>query len=144
MLKNAVTIQKTSLSSAAALALVEAAIRHASKNGFAIAVAAVDLEGAPLALLRMDGVPASVAEFALDKAYTAANTGISTQEFFARMDSSSSLRLGLMSRRRLLVWGGGLPVRSGDVLIGGIGVSGSREEDDIACARHALEMLEAD
>ena len=136
-------VHKSSLSSAAARTLVDAAVRYAGENGLAIAVAAVDCEGAVLALQRMDGVHASIADFALDKAYTAASAGVSTQDFFTRMDSSPSLRLGLMSRARLLVWGGGLPVRSGGVLLGGIGVSGSREEDDVACARHAIEALGA-
>jgi uncharacterized protein GlcG (DUF336 family) len=137
------SIQKSSLSSAGARRLVEAATRYAHENGLAIAVAAVDLAGAPIALLRMDGVSASVSEFALDKAYTSANSGLTTQEFFAHMASEPSLLAGLSNRSRLLVWGGGLPVKDKGVLVGGLGVSGAREADDIACARHALEAVGA-
>jgi uncharacterized protein GlcG (DUF336 family) len=54
------------------------------------------------------------------------------------MNSSPALGMGLSNRSRLLVWGGGVPVRAEGEVIGGIGVSGSSEEDDVACAQAAL------
>jgi len=81
------------------------------------------------------GVPAPIVEFSIDKAYTAAVTGSSTRDFF---DSSPALRLGLAGRSRLLVWGGGAPARADGEAVSAVGVSGPREEDDIACAEAAL------
>ena len=134
-------LQKSSLTLEAAWRIADAAIAKAEADGIRIAVAVVDQEGAPLALLRMDGVPAPIAEFALDKAYTAAVTGAATKDFFTHMDSSPALRLGLVSRSRLLVWGGGLPARVEGQTVGGIGVSGGPEEADIACAEHAVNAV---
>lgn len=135
------TLQKSSLTLEAAWRIADAAIAKAEQDGLKISVAVVDSEGAPLALLRMDGVPAPIAEFALDKAYTAAVTGAATKDFFTHMDSSPALRLGLVSRSRLLVWGGGVPAQTEGEVVGGVGVSGGPEGDDIACAEHALNSV---
>jgi uncharacterized protein GlcG (DUF336 family) len=43
-----------------------------------------------------------------------------------------------------VVFGGGLPLREGGVLIGGIGVSGGSAEEDEICARAALTALGLD
>ncbi|MDG3576811.1 heme-binding protein [Rhizobium sp. YJ-22] len=137
----ALVLQKASLTMDAARRIAEAAVARAEQDGLNIAVAVVDQEGAPLALLRMDGVPAPIAEFALDKAYTAAVTGAKTKDFFEHIDSSPALRLGLISRSRLLVWGGGVPAGVDGQIAGGVGVSGGPEEADIACAQHALDAV---
>lgn len=132
-------LHKASLTSSGAKLMIESALSFAVENGLKIAVVVVDREGALLGLLRMDDVPAPITEFAIDKAYTASVTGTPTNEFFTHIDSSPSLRLGLMSRSRLLVWGGGLPARHQGQVVGGVGVSGGSEEQDIACATRALE-----
>ena len=45
------------------------------------------------------------------------------------------MRAGIPMRPRMVCFGGGLPLRHEDRLIGGIGVSGGSEEQDEACAR---------
>lgn len=135
------TMTKTSLTHEAARNLVSAATVAAAARGQRVAVAVVDREGALLAFERMDGVPAPIIDFAIDKAYTAAVTGAPTRDFCEHMNSSPSLRLGLASRPRLLVWGGGVPTRHGGDVVGGIGVSGGPEEEDIACAIEALRSV---
>ena len=132
------TYTQTSVASGTALAIVRDATGHAAGQGWRVAVAVVDAAGAVLAMSRMDGVSAPIADFALDKAYTAATMGKPTTAFADRMASSASLSLGLSTRPRLLAWGGGLPIVKDGAIIGGIGVSGARDEDDIACAEAAL------
>lgn len=132
------------LASATAMQLVQAAVGHAAGNGWKVAVCVVDPAGAPLASWRMDEVTPPIAEFAADKAYTAATMRRSTAAFFERMDGSASLRLGLANRDRLLVWGGGLPIFHAGKVIGGIGVSGAQDFEDIACAQTALEQAGLD
>lgn len=131
-------VTRHSLSLAAARALVDAAIAHAETKGLRISAAVVDREGAPVALARMDGVPAPIADFALEKAYTAAVTGASTRDFFTHIDANPSLRMGMTGRPRFLLWIGGEPARHAGEVVGAIGVSGASEEDDLACARAAL------
>lgn len=89
----------------------------------------------------MDGLTPAVADFARDKAYTAATMRRSSAAFFDRMDSAPSLRLGRANRERLLVWGGGLPVSHGNIGVGGIGVSGAQDFEDNTCAQAALDAV---
>ena len=128
-----------SVSSDAAFAIVAAARDIAEESSIRVAIAVTDAQGVVLATLRMDGVAPPVAEFALDKAYTAATMAKATAAFADRMGGSPSLSLGLSTRRRLLTWGGGLPIVNEGQVVGGLGVSGARDEQDIACARAALE-----
>ncbi|MEC7760837.1 MAG: heme-binding protein [Pseudomonadota bacterium] len=126
---------------AAAKALAEAAIAVAQERGLAIGVCVADVEGAPVALMRMDGVGAPIAEFCSEKAYTSAVTGAATRDFHAHMASSPSLQMGMTGRPGFLVWGGGLPIREGGETIGGIGISGGSEDQDIEVATAALAAL---
>lgn len=132
-------VMTPALASATAMQLVQKSVEHAKTKGWNIAVCVVDPAGASLASWRMDNVTAPIAEFAADKAFTAATMKRSTAAFSQRMNSSESLRLGLSNRGRLLVWGGGLPVVHEGQVIGGIGVSGAQDFEDIECAVTALE-----
>lgn len=131
-------VSQVSVSSATALRLVAAAVAEAEGQGWRIAVVVVDRVGIPLALARMDEATPPVLEFAADKAYTAATMRRSTEAFFERMTSSPSLALGFQNRGRLMVWGGGLPIVHESRILGGIGVSGAQDFEDIACAKAAL------
>ncbi|WP_116134739.1 heme-binding protein [Tropicimonas sp. IMCC34043] len=137
-----VSRKKSTITQAAAKALAEAAIAAATERGLAIGVCITDAEGAPVALLRMDGVGAPIVEFCSEKAYTSAVTGAATRDFHAHMASSPSLQMGMTGRPRFLVWGGGLPVEYGGETIGGIGISGGTEDQDIEVAAAALAALE--
>lgn len=121
-----------------AAAMVAHAIDHARGHGWSVAVAVLDPAGHVLAAGRMDGVPAPILEFATDKAYTA-TLGKTSLAFGERMAELKSLELGLGTRRRLLAWEGGVPVRDGDALVGAIGVSGASGDEDAACAVAAIE-----
>ncbi len=124
----------------AATKLVDHAIRHAHENNWNVAVVVVDPWGAIVAAGRMDGVAAPILEFAQDKAYTA-TLGRTSKGFYERMSSSADLTLGLQNRPRLCAWEGGIPIKSGDELVGAIGVSGAEGKDDAACAKEALKTL---
>jgi uncharacterized protein GlcG (DUF336 family) len=131
-------VSHIALSAATALRLVGAAVAEAERNGWRIAVAVVDPLGLPIAAVRMDHATPPILEFAQDKAYTAATMRRSTEGYFGRMTSSPSLTLGFQNRPRLMVWGGGLPVVHDGRVVGGIGVSGAQDFEDIACAKAAL------
>jgi uncharacterized protein GlcG (DUF336 family) len=127
-----------SLSADAAIALVQAAVAEAVRQGLRIAVCACDAQGHDLAAVRMDGVTPPILGFARDKAYTAATMRRTTAAFAERMGASQSLSLGLSTRPRLLPWGGGVPVVMDGQVIGGLGVSGATDAEDVACAEAAL------
>lgn len=123
---------------AIALEIVQTALSEARAQGLEVAVAVTDPFGILAAFGKTDGALASVGGFAQDKAYTAAMQGKSTKAFGERMASSPALSMGLASRERLLVWGGGVPIYEADLCIGGLGVSGAQDDEDIAIAEAAI------
>lgn len=118
--------------------IVTAALDYAQKNGWQIAAAVVDPDGLLVSFGRTDGVAPPIGQFAQDKAYTAGTLRKSSKAFGDRMASSPSLSLGLSTRDRLLPWGGGVAILEKDVCIGGLGVSGAQEDEDIDCANAAI------
>lgn len=129
----------TIISGKAARDLVAASIEEAERMKLVIAVCVTDPSGHTLASARMDGVAPPTLTFAEDKAYTSATMKRSTEAFAERMTSSPSLTMGLSTRSRLLVWGGGLPIFHSGKIVGGIGVSGAKDFEDIAIGKYALQ-----
>jgi len=129
----------TIISGKAARDLVAASIEEAERMKLVIAVCVTDPSGHTLASARMDGVAPPTLTFAEDKAYTSATMKRSTEAFAERMTSSPSLTMGLSTRSRLLVWGGGLPIFHSGKIVGGIGVSGAKDFEDIAIGKNALQ-----
>lgn len=134
------------ISCEAAAAAVQAAVRHAQENGWKINVAVVDRGGNLMAFLRMPGAFLHSIQIAIDKAYTAASFGFSTKDWMSVVGNDEGMKLGFAAQPRLIVFGGGLPIRAdksgaGDDWIGGIGVSGASEAQDQACAAAGLAAL---
>lgn len=127
------------ISSELASTLVQAAIDHARMMEIDICATVCDPAGHPVALLRTDRVRPPAIGFAIDKAYTAATLHTSTQALHEKAASRPSLAMGLANRERILVFAGGLPIYDDGQLIGGIGVSGATETEDVECARAALD-----
>ena len=135
------SVEQRSITAAAAHAAVAAAVAAAEKQGIRVNAAVVDAGGTLAAFLRMPGAFLHSVEIAIDKAYTAASFGFPTAQWKAIFEGDELLRVGLSERPRLVVIGGGLPIREGDALIGGIGVSGGSAEQDEACARAGLQAI---
>ena len=134
-------VSTKSISYTAAARLVEAALAHAADNGWRVAAVVVDPSGHPVALGRMDGVPAPVVDYASDKAYTAGTLGKSSHAFGQRMTSAPDLTLGAANRPRVCAWQGGVAILEDGTLIGGLGVSGATGPEDEECAARAVEGL---
>ena len=125
---------------AVAIAL-QAAVAHAATLGIRINVALTDGAGVLAGFLRMPSAFLHSVDIAIDKAYTAASFGFPTSQWMSILAQDEGLRIGLAERPRLVVFGGGLPIREGGVLIGGIGVSGGSAEQDEQCAYAGLAAL---
>lgn len=135
------SVEVHAISVAAAASAVQAAVAHANELGIRINVAITDPAGVLMAFLRMPGAFLHSVEIAIDKAYTAASFGFSTSEWMSILAGDEALRLGMPLRPRLVVFGGGLPIRDGGHLLGGIGVSGGSAEQDAACAQAGLTAV---
>jgi uncharacterized protein GlcG (DUF336 family) len=125
---------------AAALA-VQAAVRKAAELGCKVNAAIVDSGGNLVAFLRMPGAFLHSIEIAQDKAYTAASFGMPTGDFYKLIESDPALRDGLLERPRMTAFGGGHPIISDGMLLGGIGVSGASDDQDSQCALAGLAAI---
>lgn len=139
-----ITVPSRSLSWRAAHEAAGAAVSRAETLGIRINVAVVDAAGTPAAFLRMPGAALHSIGIAEDKAYTAAGFGLSTADWDRVVGDNADLKAGLAARPRLVMFGGGLPLRAEGECIGGIGVSGGSEEQDEDCARAGLAALGLD
>lgn len=140
------TVKRTvrELTLEAATDAARAAIDAALESGLKVCAAVVDLAGNPLVTLRHPGAPMLCVTLAEDKAYTCAQFGIPSADWRTLLDASPALARGLPPRPRWALIGGGLPIRAGGELVGGIGVSGGSEEQDAQCALAGLRSLGLD
>lgn len=134
-------VKKHSISFELAQKMLNAAVAKARELGVAENVAILDDGGNLKAFGRMDGVSIPTIEIAQNKAYTAL-FGVSTQDFFNRIQGDPSLLAGIPSLPRMAAWGGGFPIKVNGELIGTIGVSGAPlVQNDIDCALAALALV---
>lgn len=123
----------------------QAAVARAGQLGVRVNVAVVDRSGVLVAFQRMPGAPLHSMDVAIDKAYTAASFGFPTREWTEVLTGfSEAVQKGILLRPRLVVFGGGLPLREGEEILGAIGVSGASEEQDEECAREGVAAAGAD
>ena len=134
------TFTKESITSSMAQKMVAAAVAKAEELGVGQVVAILDESGLLKAFCRMEGTPLVSIEVSQNKAYTAL-FGMPSHEFFNFIKDDPALVAGVPHIPRIVTFGGGLPIRSGDAVVGAIGVSGGTVEQDIACAQAGLDAL---
>ncbi|MBV1788739.1 heme-binding protein [Marinobacterium sp. D7] len=130
-----------SLTLEAAQLLADAALKRATELDVKMNIAIVDRAGNPLVVLRMPGAPLPAFDFAQKKAYTAANFKAPTLNWKEKLENRPVVMTGLAQHPRVALFGGGEPVIVDGQVVGGIGVAGGREDEDILCAQAALEAL---
>jgi len=135
------SVAQRAITAEAAATALQAAVAHAASLGIRVNVALTDASGVLAGFLRMPGAFLHSVEIAIDKAYTAASFGFATSQWMAILADDDALRIGLAERPRLVIFGGGLPIREGGELIGGIGVSGGSAVQDEACAQAGIDAL---
>ncbi len=132
------TIQRLDL--ADARKLIAGAAAKAAEIGVPMCIAVVDESGHLIAFERMDGGKATSVTIAQDKAFTAGAARKATHEYNAA-NVPGQLAFGIHTEvgGRLSSVGGGLPVMSGDVVVGGIGLSSGTPQQDMACAQAGID-----
>ena len=136
------TITKQSVSHESAQKMVAAAVAKATELSVPQVVAVLDESGLLKAFCRMDGAALVSIEVAQNKAYTAL-FGMPSQDFYNFIKDDPALLAGVPHIPRIAIFGGGLPIKVGDKIVGGIGVSGGTVEQDVACAQAGLDALKA-
>lgn len=122
--------------------IIEAAKRAAEEMKIPMNIAVVDAGANLVAFERMDGAMIAGINISMDKAYTAAAVGFATDDLGKlAQPGEPAYGAALTDRGRLIIFAGGLPIRDGGGLVGGIGVSGGLAPDDKKVAEAGLAAL---
>ena len=132
-------VTERNLSLALARTIAEATLAECKSKGFNTAAAVVDRSGQVLVLLRDEKATAQVLEMARRKAYTARMFRMTTLEFQKR--TSDPVYAAQRDVPDILALGGGVPIQVGTDVIGGVGSSGSSQQQDDACARAGVAKV---
>lgn len=137
------TYAKQSITSELAHRVVAAAEAKAQEMGHPFVIAVVDESGVLKAFSRMDGAALVSVQVAQDKAYTAVGFGLPTDGWYDFIKDDPPLAAGAAAGiDRLVIFGGGYPIRSDDQVIGGVGVSGGHYTQDMEVAQAGVAAAE--
>ncbi|MDN5843822.1 MAG: heme-binding protein [Alcaligenaceae bacterium] len=119
-------------------AIIKAATEHADSNGWKVVVAVVDEGGHQLGLLRLDGAAPISSEIATNKARTAA---IGRRESRVYEEMINGGRVSFLSVPLQAMLEGGVPIVVDGEVIGAVGVSGVKSDQDAETARAGIAAL---
>lgn len=119
------------IDSADAARLTDACLALAAKSGWKVHVAVLSGHGDLIRFVGMDGASRTSGVFAVEKARTVFRTGRSTRDV-AKMDPNAQQVFDAVTLT------GGVPVMVDRRLVGTVGVSGAKPDDDEACANAGI------
>jgi uncharacterized protein GlcG (DUF336 family) len=128
------------LSLAVAKTVAETAIESCMTQGYRVSAVVVDRAGETVVALRGDNASPHTMENARRKAYTALSFRTSTTEYAKRFASDNPVVRQQVTLPNVIAIPGGLPIKVGDDVIGGIGVSGSPGVDE-PCVQAGLDKV---
>lgn len=134
--------EKASVTSHLAERMIGAAEAKATELGTPMVIAVCDESGVLKAFSRMDGAALLSVQIAQDKAYTAVGFGMATDGWHDFIKDDPPLATGAVGGiDRLVVFGGGYPIKLGEQIVGAIGVSGGHYSQDMEVAQAGLAVL---
>lgn len=134
-------LTEKNLSSALAIDAAQAALAQCVRQGYKVSVTVVDRTGQVRVLLRGDDARPHTMDSSRRKAYTAFTMRNSTAALGDGLKSNPG-NTPLFTLPDLLPLAGGLPIKSGDEVIGGIGVGGAPSGNlDEGCAGAGIEKI---
>src|SRR5207253_4095104 len=117
------------LSLSLALSMAQGALEACKARGFNVSVVVVDRGGDTLVALRGDEAGPHTMENARRKAYTARTFRMTTEEYIKALEANPGRR-AQTTLPNVIAIGGGVPVKVGNDVIGGVGLSGSPGVDE--------------
>ena len=138
------SVLRAQITGEAALRVCDGALSKARAEGQSVVVAVVDASGVLVAFVAEQGAPRISHAVARDKAFTAAMTGMSSLEWKNLMDAMpANEREIVLKAEGYIGTDGGFPIRDGEQVVGGVGVSGATGDLDARCARAGIAALDA-
>ena len=121
--------------------LIEKIEQEAQRRNKPSVIAVCSPDGNPVAVHVMDGSFLVSFDMAVKKAYTSVAVKMSTMELSRLTQPGQTFYgLGKMSDN-IVIFGGGVPLKVGDTIIGGLGISGGTSEEDNSLAEYGLQVL---
>ena len=122
--------------------LIEKIEQEALRRNKPSVIAICSPDGNPVAVHVMDGSFLVSFEVALKKAYTSVAVKMSTMELSALAQPGGTFYgVDKMDGGKIVIFGGGVPLKSEDTIIGGLGISGGTGEEDHSLAEYGLSVL---
>ncbi len=121
--------------------IAEGAIAACSAKGYATSAVVVDRDGETLVAMRADEASPHTMENARRKAYTAMTFKQPTADYAKKLNDGNPVIRQQVTLPNVIAIPGGQPIKAGDTVIGGIGVSGSPGVDD-DCVAAGLEKVQ--
>ena len=116
--------------------------KEAARQGKKAVIAVCGPDGNPIAVHVMDGAFLVSFDVAMKKAYTSVAVKMSTKELSVLAQPGQTFYgVDKMDGGKIVIFGGGVPLKVGDTIIGGLGVSGGTGEEDHALAEYGLSVL---
>jgi uncharacterized protein GlcG (DUF336 family) len=136
------TRQVLSLTLSEARSLIAAGEKKAHELGIPYNIAVVDAGGGLIAHVRMDGAWLGSVDISIHKAWTARAFDMSTEDL-AKMSQSGKPLFGINSTNhdKVVIFGGGSPVKVGDTVVGAVGASGGTVDQDLKVAQAAVSAF---
>lgn len=121
--------------------LIEKIEQEALRRNKPSVIAVCSPDGNPVAVHVMDGSFLVSFDMAVKKAYTSVAVKMSTMELSRLTQPGQTFYgLGKMSDS-IVIFGGGVLLKVGDTIIGGLGISGGTGEEDNSLAEYGLQIL---
>jgi uncharacterized protein GlcG (DUF336 family) len=132
----------TTLSFQKAREMIDRSIAAADAMNVACSIAITDSTGQLLAFARQDTAMSGSAELAINKAFTAQIFNTKTDALAALAQPGAEL-FGIQHSYggRIVVFGGGVPIRFNGQAVGAIGVSGGTVAEDVTIAEAGADAL---
>jgi uncharacterized protein GlcG (DUF336 family) len=123
---------------AVAITIAQGAIESCAQKGYAESAVVVDRDGETIVSIRGDDAQPYTVENARRKAYTALNFRIPTAEYAKRFADNNAVVRQQVTLPNIIAIPGGLPIKLGNEVIGGVGASGSPGVDE-PCVQAGLD-----
>ena len=128
------------LSYAMAKTIAETAIDSCGAKGYAVSAVVVDRDGEVIVAMRADNAGPHTMENARRKAYTARSFRTATSEYAKRYADNNPVVHQQVTLPNIIAIPGGLPIKAGDEVIGGAGLSGTPGVDE-PCVQAGIDKV---
>jgi uncharacterized protein GlcG (DUF336 family) len=137
---SAALIMHRDISLSVARTLAEAAVAACAAKTYAVSAVVVDRHGETIVEMRGDDAAPHTMENARRKAYTAMTFRQPTAEYAKKLQDPNSVAHQQVTLPNVIAIPGGQPIKIGNEVIGGVGVSGSPGVDD-DCVNAGLDKV---